>query len=856
VTTRRSHCLLLLLVICFTARAQSVHFLPHQNISTTDTNRFVATHGRRSVLMGYPQQGLEMWAYPLQIINSYHIGFLDNGASTEADARPLLRRLVYAPDSITRVYVGPDYLVREKLFVPLDQPAAIITYEVESEHPVDIVAHFNPSLNLMWPGSIGGQYTQWDPESASFVLGESGLAGSAGGLSAFIASPETIAHDSTVNSTFNTGASYAFTLRPHSAGVASATATVYMEQLSKDETAATALHQLAAQSATLQAKAAKHYASVATESMQLHTPDEQVNSAFAWAQIALDQAWVCNPQLGCGIVAGYGPSRSGRRPQYDWFFGGDGLIATNALISASNYNRAREELAFIIKYQDAKTGMVWHELSQSAGYIDWSKYPYMFVHVDITFDYLKTIARYVAASGDRQFLNDHWASISNAYRYCQSVIDPKDHYPHIPTGKEGGDEQHRPSDDLGLSASWVAAARSYAQLASTAGHVQEAAEATHQADLAQTSIASHYWNAKANFWLDGHTQDGSPIFTRRSGFDEAIDQHIFSPSQIDSLLDQIASARFQSDWGVRGAAPDTTSYNAWSYTTASTTAPQSDYLAETYWQNHRPAIAFAIWHAILPWNWLDSPGHIPELLAGNDYIEQTESVPEQTWCSAGFLDSTIRGLLGIQTLGTENALHFSPRLPADWDHVSIDNLKLPHSTIGFDLHQDERGVALTVRNQGQPADISFDPEIPLGARVTTASCEGHPIVVKTVSGTEDEQASVHFLSGSGTTQCSLQFEGGVSILLPHPAPDIGNPSTGMKLTGLHLERKELHIDADITASATNTFKIRSPWKITAIHGASFQELPNHIYEIEPEKLSDSSAGTYKAISMQITFGQS
>ncbi len=184
VTTRRLPCLLLLLVICFTAHAQSVHFLPNQTISTTDTNRFVAAHGRRSVLMGYPQQGLEMWAYPLQLVSNYHIGFLDDGASPEADARPMLRRLIYAPDSVTRIYIGPDYVVREKLFVPLDQPAAIISYQVDSEHPVDIIVHFDPSLNLMWPGSIGGQYTQWDLESASYVLGESGLAGSTGGLSA------------------------------------------------------------------------------------------------------------------------------------------------------------------------------------------------------------------------------------------------------------------------------------------------------------------------------------------------------------------------------------------------------------------------------------------------------------------------------------------------------------------------------------------------------------------------------------------------------------------------------------------------------------------------------------------------
>jgi len=51
--------------------------------------------------------------------------------------------------------------------------------------------------------------------------------------------------------------------------------------------------------------------------LQIETPDPEVNRALTWAQLALEQAWVCNPDLGCGQVAGYGPSRKARRPQYD-----------------------------------------------------------------------------------------------------------------------------------------------------------------------------------------------------------------------------------------------------------------------------------------------------------------------------------------------------------------------------------------------------------------------------------------------------------------------------------------------------------------------------------------------------------
>src|ERR1700760_754017 len=37
--------------------------------------RFIAAHGEQAVAMGYAAQGLEFWAYPLQIISGYKLTF-------------------------------------------------------------------------------------------------------------------------------------------------------------------------------------------------------------------------------------------------------------------------------------------------------------------------------------------------------------------------------------------------------------------------------------------------------------------------------------------------------------------------------------------------------------------------------------------------------------------------------------------------------------------------------------------------------------------------------------------------------------------------------------------------------------
>lgn len=789
--------------------------------------RFVAVHGRRSVIMGYAESGLEVWGYPFQIVSNYRVGFKPAGSVTESDGRLLLRRIDYQPDSVTRIYIGPDYIVREKLFVPLDRAAAILSYEVESPQPVDIVIHFQPVLNLMWPAAIGGQNTHWSAEASGYVIAEP-----THGITAMIGSPEIAAHDETTNSTLRTDGTLSFSLKPRAPTGTRAQATVYIALNAPDtKKPAAAVHDLSAHLHDMEIEAAAHYGELENQSLQIHTPDESVNQALAWSEVALDQAWVCNPQLGCGIVAGYGPSRDARRPQYAWFFAGDGLVATEALISAGEYSRARDELAFITKYQDPKTGMIWHELSQSAGYVDWSKYPYMYVHVDISFDYLNTVARYVAASGDIAFATEHWSSIVSAYQYCKALVRDTDHLPHIPTDKEGGDEQHRPGDDLGLSAGWVAATAAFAELSKLTEHPKLAEEALKENQLTRQAIAAHYWDSKSDFWINSHTQTGEPIFSRRRGPMQLIAKDVFSAEQNESLLNQLASSNFQADWGMRGVAANSEDFDPYSYATGSISALGTTEAAASFWQSHRPDIAFALWNTVLPWNTLDSLGHIHEVLAGTYYHEQMESVPEQTWSSAGLLDAAAHGLLGLDIQGATNSIHFAPNLPAAWPQISVENIRLQHSVLSLTIKQNANDVDLEIRNDGSPTKMLFEPRIPTGAHLLTTEFQGHAISADTEVFSEDEHAKAMLDIPSGISHCHLRFEGGISVILNHPLLQVGNPSTKMKLTSLHLQDHNLSIEADVHPRGNASFQIRTPWKIVSQQGVTVHSLADDRYEI-------------------------
>src|SRR5579862_382066 len=50
---------------------------------STGPGRFVAVHGRRAAIFGYPDGGLESWVYPLQVFSSFRVAFRPQDGSSE-----------------------------------------------------------------------------------------------------------------------------------------------------------------------------------------------------------------------------------------------------------------------------------------------------------------------------------------------------------------------------------------------------------------------------------------------------------------------------------------------------------------------------------------------------------------------------------------------------------------------------------------------------------------------------------------------------------------------------------------------------------------------------------------------------
>ncbi|NII11903.1 hypothetical protein [Oleiagrimonas sp. C23AA] len=668
--------------------------------------QFLAQPGQRGIVQGYARHGLEAWIYPFQLLTDYRVSLLrEDGTRLPLHDLPMQTRVT--PASVERIYSGQDFTLTEQWFVPRKRSGIVMSYQVTGKRTLQLRVTFEPSLNLMWPGAIGGQSSSWDASLHTFVLHEG-----RNRYRAFIGSPQASVHSAPDDYSQPWHSHRTLSLALPVSAHHPAQVLMSLDLPGHDDGPAQ-YKALGAHWQTWLNQSRQAYQARLAAMAVLDTPDADANRAFRWAEVALEQAWVCNPQLGCGLIGGYGPSRDTRRPQYDWFFGGDGMVAAAGLSAVGDAQRVRDEYAFLRRYQDPHNGQMWHELSQSAGLIDWKAYPYQFVHVDTSMDYLSHAADIWRTHADKAWLDTSWHSLLGAWHYMGSVRDAKTGLPVIPPGKHGQNEQLSMHDELSLSLSMLDAERGFAVLARAHGDPTLANTAAAHATALQKAIGQRYWDAASGFPYQGFQRGGQPVSQRKPPI-AALDSEAFSHAQRLRMLDALLKPDYLSAWGLRSLPTDDAGYDANAYASGSVWPVANASFATALWHHGRDAKALEIWKTLVADTDIDAPGHIDEVLSGDTFRPLDVSVPEQSWSSAGFILASVHGLFGYRPDAPAHRFMLAPHLPAGWPYMALKRLPFGDNQVDVKVVRTSHGQRVTLALAHTGANAAWQLTPPAG----------------------------------------------------------------------------------------------------------------------------------------------
>src|SRR6266404_5210624 len=322
----RTTALLFAVIICTFAGAQSGELELSRDARPWE---FFSATGTRAGLFGNESGNLEAWIYPLKIFRNFHARFLVEGRTLPAES--LVRAVTVRPESSAIIYAGDTFSVKETLFVPLHDPGAIITFEVETAHPLEIEVAFERDFQLEWPAALGGTYLNWEPALRDFYFGEEQRK-----YVALVGSPTAAVSEQEYQTNYSASQESAFRLGVTNKGNETKIIAIAASVNGRGE-AENTYKSLVSDYAAKEKEAAEYYRGYLNRTVSLELPDAQLQQAYNWARVSVVQGLVTNPYLGTGLVAGYRTSGTSQRPGFAWFFGRDSFWTALALNSAGDF---------------------------------------------------------------------------------------------------------------------------------------------------------------------------------------------------------------------------------------------------------------------------------------------------------------------------------------------------------------------------------------------------------------------------------------------------------------------------------------------------------------------------------------
>jgi glycogen debranching enzyme len=800
----------------------------------------VSSIGRRALAMGTERGGFEIWAWPLKLLHGFELRFLTPLFSEPLAGRNLARTVEVTPTGPVITYTHPAFTVRQRVFAALDEPAVIMLLDVDAVRPVEILAEFTSDLQLAWPGAVGGQYVFWDQASEAFVLSESQRK-----LNALVGSPFTVsatnqpAHDvpdAPSQLRIRVGDS-SQTAMPRPGEPAGMAASLHLRGIpivivgaaaSRDSVKAIYRRVLAEIPRLYQEREA-HTAQVLSQSLRVNSPDGELNRAVSWAALNLDEALACNPDLGCGLVAGYGPSEPrGARPGFAWFFGGDAAVNSLGMDATGQFDLARQGLEFFARYQSAD-GKIPHEISQSAGRIRWFEdFPYAFYHADTTPYWILAWGEYWKASGDIATIRRMWPQIQKAYQWCKGTVDPATGLMLNSKGGLGavevGDLGVGVESDIYLSAVWIEALDRVARMAEAvrAGDKKPAkggktvdplaTEARSTRDKALASLRTRFWLPEQKMYAFALLQGGAIRPELTVWPSTAMSFGLFEDEPGMQGASALAGSALVTDWGVRSLAGSSALFDPLHYNNGTVWPFVTGFSALAQYRYRNPVAGYQQLRQLVATGLVKGLGRNPEVFSGSLFEPLETAVPQQFFGTSFIPTVVVRGLLGWEPDAAAATVRLAPQLPAAWDSLAVASLAIGDRRYDVRLVRTPGALRLSVhraRGSGVADTLVFAPHLPPGAKVLEVEEKAVNVLKRQppVEGPRETVTESRVVLGD-ETEIVISYQPGWEVILPDHGAERGGRSRGLRLVDLRRVGESVVVLLDGPAGTLATLKVR------------------------------------------------
>jgi glycogen debranching enzyme len=797
---------------------------------------FLDVVGRRSALMGYENRGLEAWAWPLKLVDSFELSFRLQGYPLDIPGPEIARTITVRPEATTVTYSHPAFTVRHVMFAPIDEPALVMLLDVESTLPMTVTGSFRPRLRLMWPAGLQTGDVSWDEQEQVYTIGEEthryvAVVGSPGARDLSVMPYQEEPRD--VPLRFELDLPLAEMARRY-------VPIVIVGGVEGRDKARAAYQRILGAVPALYAKNVAYYRALQERTAELDTPDDRLDTAFAWAKVGLDKGAAMSPLLGTGLLAGFRTSGESERPGFAWFFGRDALWSALAIHSYGDFGLARTALDFLGRFQ-RDDGKIPHEISQSASLIPWwTDYPYPWNSADATPLYVIAHADLWRHTGDVDYLRRSWPSIVKAWRFTAATdTDGNGLVENTKFGHgwvEGG-ALYPPHEEIYMQGVWIEACRGMVELAEAMRDAELAAAARAWIERTRAAAEGTYWLADRGYYAYAtkrpdekrrEAEPGPQRPRRQARLDELASARLYDedtvlpavplwwrtldPERAQREIDRLGAGALATDWGQRLLSSESRLYDPLSYHYGSVWPLFTGWTSVAAYRHGRPHVGFQSLMANALLTWQGALGYVTELLSGDFAAPFSRSSHHQVWSEAMVVSPVMRGLLGIEAGDAGGKLTFAPQLPADWSRAAARRVAVGDGLFDLSLERREGARTITVvSTRGtSPVRVVLAPAFALDARIRSVSVDGRSRPYQMRREGDVQRAEVELPPEALPARVVFFCDEGTDVFVPVTEPLPGAASEGLRVLRASAEGDLLHLTLEGLAGREYPLTVRTP----------------------------------------------
>jgi glycogen debranching enzyme len=762
----------------------AIHRSPIQLEADVRPGEYLGVTGPRSAWLGAEPGPAELWVHPLKVAKDFQLHFKIPAYREPVPGTSVARRVTVRPEATTLTYTHSDFTVRQHVVAPRDEAGLLILLEVETFVPLEIVVQFRPVLQYMWPGSFGGQYVFWDEDHDAFVLSESTQQRNAVIGTSWPSEGE--AHPA--HRLAEAPATFVIAVDSARAAEEFVPIAVAAGTAPRDEVFET-WRRLLNRAEEIYRSSRRWADDVLASTTSLDTPDDSLDLALEWSKINLEEQRVCNPDLGCGFVAGWGMSGTSTRPGFGWYFGGDAAITSLAMDATGQWGPVAEDLRFLARYQ-RDDGKIPHEISQSAAHIPWfEEYPYPYYHADTTPYWMVALWKYWKASGDEETLGELWDDFLEAYAWCLTAETDGDGIIENSVGGYGaievgglGEDLHQ---DIYLAAVWIAALDATEELARHMGREALADEASALRDKAYATLNEEYWLPEADQHAFGLMTGRRTNENLTAWPGTAASFRVLEPRRAERTLRKLATDSISADWGARLLSVGSDLYDPTHYNNGAVWPFMTGFVAWGQYRYRRPwagwGLVDAVKHHTFDW----ARGRFPENFSGAFYQPMDATVPHQFFATSMLAMPLLRGVLGWEPDAPRGRATLAPQLPPAWDRLVARRLRVGGSSLTATLVREPQRAITLVEVDGPPVTLDLVQSVPPGASdIFLEVLDAPPGALpepRVETGAHDITARVSVPVDSSGVTVLVSWTGGLTVEHPSVALEPGQTSGGLRV---------------------------------------------------------------------------